>query len=70
MGCLSGEWDNTEFNIFVMKEPYYNIMMRSTFSGLTVSAAQKEERGMVDLEVVKFKCPEIVSDHYRFRGEV
>ena len=27
MGCPSGEWDETEFNIFVMKEPTYNIMM-------------------------------------------
>ena len=25
--CLSGEWDETEFNIFLMKEPGYNIML-------------------------------------------
>ena len=41
MGCLGGEWDNTEFIIFVMKEPDYNIMMISTFSGLTVMEGQK-----------------------------
>ena len=42
LGCLSGEWDDTEFNIFVLMEPDYNIMMMSTFSGLTVPGGQKE----------------------------
>ena len=27
VGCLSGEWDETEFNVFVLKEPDYNIIM-------------------------------------------
>ena len=36
MGCISDEWDDTEFNIFDLKEYSYNIMMMSTFSGLTV----------------------------------
>ena len=27
VGCLSSEWDNTEFNVFVLKEPDHNIMM-------------------------------------------
>ena len=36
MGCLSGEWDKTEFNIFVFKDPDYNIMMMSNFSVFTV----------------------------------
>ena len=39
--CISGEWEKTEFNIFVLKEPDYNIMMMSTFSGLTVPEGQK-----------------------------
>ena len=70
MGCLSGEWDEVEFNVFVLKDPDYNIMMISTFSGLTVSEGQKEERRVVNGEVVKFKYPEVVSDHYRYRGAV
>ena len=70
VGCLSGEWDETEFNIFVMKEPDYNMVMISTFSGFTVPEGQKEERSMVDGEVVKFKYPAIVADHYRYRGAV
>ena len=37
VGCLSGELDETELNIFVFKDPDYNIMMMLTFSGLTVS---------------------------------
>ena len=41
MGCLSDEWDETEFNIFILKEPDYNIMMMSTFLGLTVPESQK-----------------------------
>ena len=36
VGCLSDECDETEFNIFVMKGPDYNIMMFATFSGFTV----------------------------------
>ena len=36
VGYLSGEWDDTYFDIFVMKEPDYNIMVMSTISGLTV----------------------------------
>ena len=36
VGCLSGKWDETEFNIFGFKDPDYNIIMMSTFSGLTV----------------------------------
>ena len=48
----------------------YNIMMMSTFSGLTVPEGQKEERRMVNGEVVKFKYPEVVADHYRYRETV
>ena len=65
MVCLSGEWDKTEFNVFVLKGPDYNIMTMSTFSGLTVPEGQKEERKMVNGEVVKFKYPEVVTRHYR-----
>ena len=48
MGCLSGEWDEKEFNVFVLKEPDYNIMMMSTFSGFTIPEGQKEERRTVE----------------------
>ena len=67
VGCLSGEWDETEFNIFVLKKPDYNIMMMTTFSVLTVTQNQKEERRMVNEEVVKFNYPEVVADYYRYR---
>ena len=70
MGFLSSEWDETEFNIFILKDPDYNIMMMSNFSGLTVPKVQKEERRMVDGEVVKFRCPEVVAVHYICRGGV
>ena len=36
VGCLSGEWDETEFNVFSLKDPDFNIMMMSNFLGLTV----------------------------------
>ena len=36
VGYISDEWDETDFNIFVMKEPDYTIIMMSTFSGFTV----------------------------------
>ena len=36
VGCLSGEWDYIEFNVFVLKEPDCNIMMMSKISCLAV----------------------------------
>ena len=45
-------------------------MIMSTFSCLTVTEGQKEERRIVNGEVVKFKYPEVVSDHYMYRGAV
>ena len=36
VGCLSVEWYETEFDVFVLKDPDYNIIMMSTFLGLTV----------------------------------
>ena len=68
MGCLSGELYETAFNVFVLNEPDYNIMMMSNFSGLTVAEGHKEERRMVNGEVDKFKWHEVVSGHYRYRG--
>ena len=65
MGCLSGEWDETEFNIFVLKDLDYNIMIISTFLGLNVPEGQKEESRTVNGEIVKFKYTEVVADHYR-----
>ena len=53
-----------------MKGPDYNIMMMSTFSGFTVLEGQKEERRMVNGEVVKFQYSAVVADHYRYRGAV
>ena len=43
VGCLSGEWDDIEVNIFVMKEPNYNIIMMLKYSVLTVPGGQNDE---------------------------
>ena len=45
----------TNFDVLFLKEPDYNIMIISTFSGLTVSEGQKEERLVGTGEVVKFQ---------------
>ena len=63
VGCLSGEWDKTKFNVFVFKEPYYIIIMVLTFSGLTVSEGNKDKIRMVNREIVKFNYTEVVSDN-------
>ena len=70
MGCIIGEWDETEFDVFILKEPDHNIMTMSNFLGLTVPECQKEERRMVNREAVKFKYPEVVVYHYRYREVV
>ena len=54
----------------VLKEPDYNIMMMSTYLSLNVPGCQKEEIRMVNGEIVKFKYPEVVANHYRYRGAV
>ena len=41
MVCISGEWDETGFNIIFLKEPDCNIMIMSTFLGLTMPEGQK-----------------------------
>ena len=45
------------------------MMMILTFSGLTVTEGQNKERRMVNGEVVKFKYPKYVADHYRYGGK-
>ena len=45
-------------------------MMISNFSGLAVLGGKKEERRVVNGEVVNFKYPAIVDDHYRYRFAV
>ena len=45
-------------------------MMISNFLGLTVPEGQNEERSMVNWDVVHFNYPEVVEDHYRYRGAV
>ena len=69
MGCISGEWDETEFNIFALNETDYNIMIMSTFLSLNVTEGKKEERRMVNGEAVKFNYPKDVADHYRYGGK-
>ena len=63
MGCLSGEWDDADFNVFVLKDRNFNITTMSKISYLNVSDGQKGERRMVNEEVVKFKYPEVFSIH-------
>ena len=41
MGCISGEWDETYFIVFVLKDPDYNIMMMSNLLGLIVPEGHK-----------------------------
>ena len=55
MGYLIGECFEIEFNIFVSNDPDYNIVIMSTFSSLTELEGQKEDRSMVNGDVVKFK---------------
>ena len=66
---LSGEWDDTELNIFVIKENDYNIMMMSIESGLTFPDEYNGGIIMVKWEVLKLKYPEIVYDNYRYRED-
>ena len=70
VGCLINEWDETEFNVFILKNTDYNIMVLSNFSDLTVTEGQKEKIRMDNGEVIRFNYPKIVMDHYRYRRAV
>ena len=70
VGCISGDWTETEFIFFFMQETDYNIMLVSTLSGLTVPEVQKEEILMMNGEVVKFKYIATIAYHYRYREAV
>ena len=48
VGCLSGEWYETWFNIFVLNDPDYDTMMMSTILGFTIPEGQKEDIIMVN----------------------
>ena len=65
MVCLSGEWDETYFDIFVIKEPDKNIMIILTYYCLTGPDGKKEEIKIVNGDVIKFKYS-FFSDHYRY----
>ena len=43
-------------------------MMMSTLLVLTVAYGHKEEIRMMNGEVVKFKYPTVVADHYMYKG--
>ena len=42
VGYISGEQDDMNSLIYVMKEPDYNIMMMPTISCLTITEGQKD----------------------------
>ena len=41
--CVSGNFKGVEFDVFVVKDPNYNMIMMSTYSGLMVCNNKKEE---------------------------
>ena len=41
--CHSVNWKGVEFDVFVVKDMNYNMIMMSTYSGIMVRDDQKEE---------------------------
>ena len=41
--CVSGNFKGVEFDVFVVKDPNYNMIMMSKYSGLMVRDDQKYE---------------------------
>ena len=66
MVCISDKWNETYFKYF-LKDPNYNIVIMSTFSGLTVPGINKEDKIVVNVDVFKFKYLEVVAGNYRYR---
>eukprot|EP00957_Ditylum_brightwellii_P148802 11328325-Ditylum_brightwellii.AAC.1 len=70
---LPGELDGVGFDIFVLKEPEYTMMLMSTYGQLLVNEGQKEN--VICLELMGdgdkercFKYTEVFSNHFQFRG--
>ena len=53
--------------MYFLNDPDYNIMAMSDFLGLAVPEGQKENRSMMNWDVVKFNYPDINADHYIYR---
>ena len=55
LDCHSGNWKGFYFDLFVVKEPNYIVVMMSTYYGLMYCDDQKEEYRFSKVQVLTFK---------------
>ena len=54
--CLSGNFKGLDFDVFVVKEPYCNMIMMYTYSGTMVNNYQNQEYQLSKVKDLTFKC--------------
>ena len=71
---LRGTLDGVPYDLFVMKEPDYNMKLMSTYGGLTVPKDQKESKRVWiengETKTAKFHYTEPFANHFDYRHVV
>ena len=65
--CLQGTLQNERYNLFVMKEPEYNMKLMATYGSLTYHHNEKVNVRNVEGEKKTFKYTKPFSDHFKYR---
>ena len=68
--CHSGNWNVIEFDVFVVKDSNYSVIIMSTYSGIMVCDDKKEEYLLSKGQVLTFYYAEPFSCNYLYRGDL
>ena len=70
VACLKGELKSERYNLFVMKEPDYNMKLMATYGSLTYHPNEQMNTRVVTEGKVKFKYTKPFADHFCYRHAV
>ena len=65
--CLIGTLENERYNLFVMKEPDYDMKLMATYGSLTYHENEKKNSRFCNGETHTFKYTKPFSDHFKYR---
>ena len=70
--CIQGKLDNTDYNLFMMKEPDFTMKMMATYGALNPYSDERDSKRYTkdsdgNSTITTFKYTEPYSNHYRFR---
>ena len=68
--CHSVNWKGVDFDVFVVKDLNYNMIMIPTYSGIMVCGDQKEEYQLSKGKVITCKYAETFAHRYLYIGDL